>query len=92
MPVLTQEKSQRKTAFGIGVFIVAFWSAILTWAGTRDRSPELALMRIFVKLWLTLLPAYLVGSPTRSRKKRYPPLREVFVEEPATRRELKRGF
>ena len=49
-------------------------------------------MRIFVKLWLTLLPAYLVGSPTRSRKKRYPSLREVFVEEPATRRELKRGF
>ena len=34
MPVLTQEKSQHKTDFGIGVFIVAFWSAILLWAGT----------------------------------------------------------
>ncbi len=51
-------------------------------------------MRVVIKLWLLLilLPTRLLGSATRPEKKRYPPLREVFMEEPAARRELKREF
>ena len=34
LPVQKVQSSSRKTDFGIGVFIVGFWSAILLWAGT----------------------------------------------------------